>query len=296
MNGTNIAGANADTYTATADGVYSLTCPNDICIAPSPAVQLDFQNFQMALSPASTVLCIGETQQLTLTEVSDGPAVNNEWTLNGNALTSGLTAYLGVEMGTYEVVSTNIDGCSFTSSAELISANNNPEITIQNLTQSGCWDGPTTLSIDESYTNIVWDNGSNETSIELLSDATVSVSAFDANGCAAAGMFSIDLPECADLTVPNIFIPNRDNFNETFHLLFSSDGNTNAVATYSMQIFNRWGGIVFETSDPTKNWDGTINGNEASAGSYFFVVDAKYANGESILAPNQRSGWFLLVR
>jgi gliding motility-associated-like protein len=296
MNGVDIAGEISDSYTATADGVYSLTCPNDICIAPSQTVQLDFQNFQMALSPASTVLCIGESQQLTLSVLSDGPAVNNEWTLNGNALTSGLTTFLGVDMGTYEVVSTNIDGCTFTSSAELISANNDPTITIQNVTQSGCWDGPTILEIDPTYSNIFWYDGSSDFSIELLSNATVSVAALDANGCDATGTYNLDLPECADLTIPNIFIPNRDNFNETFHLLFSSDGNTNDVATYSLQIFNRWGGIVFETSDPNNNWDGTINGNEASSGSYFYILDARYANGESILAPNQRSGWFLLVR
>ena len=140
MNGVDIAGEISDSYTATADGVYSLTCPNDICIAPSTPVELDYQNFQTELSPASTVLCIGETQQLTLNIVSDGPAVNNEWTLNGNPLTSGFTSFLGVDMGTYEVTSTNPGGCTYTSTAELISANNNPLITIQNLTQSGCWD------------------------------------------------------------------------------------------------------------------------------------------------------------
>jgi gliding motility-associated-like protein len=296
MNGSDIAGANADSYTANVDGVYQLTCPNDICIAPSTPVELDFQNFQMNLSPASTVLCIGDTQQLTLTQVSDGPAVNNEWTLNGNPLTSGLTTFLGVEMGTYEVISTNASGCTFTTSAQLISANNNPVISILNLTQSGCWDGPTTLGIDASYSNILWDNGTSDPSIDLLSNATVNVTALDPNGCDASGSYTLDLPECATLYIPNIFSPNSDSFNETFRLNFSGDGSTAAVASYSIKIFNRWGKVVFETTDVNSNWDGTINGNEASTGVYYFVVEAKYANGESILAPNQQEGWFQLVR
>jgi hypothetical protein len=54
--------------------------------------------------------------------------------------------------------------------------------------------------------------------------------------------------------------------------------------------------MVFESTDPDNNWDGTTNGNEAATGVYYFVVNAEYANGESILAPNQRSGWFQLVR
>jgi gliding motility-associated-like protein len=242
-------------------------------------------------------LCNGETQTITLTEVSDGPSVTNDWTLNGAPLSnSNGTSFLGVDMGTYQVVSTNAGGCTFTTTAELISANNNPVITIQNLTQSGCWDGPTTLSIDASYTNISWDNGSNTASIDLLSNATVNVSALDVNGCEATGTFALDLPECAALVIPNIFSPTHDTFNETFHFNFSSDGSTTAIGSYSMKIFNRWGTIVFETTDVNNNWDGTINGSEASTGVYYYVVDAKYSNGESILAPNERSGWFQLVR
>ena len=296
INGTDIPGANADSYTANADGVYQLTCPNDICVAPSTPVELDYQNFQMSLTPSSTILCIGESQQLTLAVVSEGPAVNNEWTLNGNPLTSGLTSFLGFEIGTYEVVSTNSDGCTFTSTAELISANNNPIISVQNLTQSGCWDGPTTLGIDPSYSNIQWDNGTNDPTIELQSNTTVNVTALDPNGCDAAGSYVLDLPECATLFIPNIFSPNSDSFNETFHLNFSGDGSTTAVASYSIRIFNRWGTLVFESTDPDNNWNGTINGNEASTGVYYFVVEAKYANGESILTPEQEEGWFQLIR
>jgi gliding motility-associated-like protein len=296
MNGADIAGATSNSYTANADGMYQLTCPNDICIAPSTPVELDFQNFQMNLSPASTVLCIGETQQLTLTQVSDGPAVNNEWTLNGNPLTSGLTTFTGVEMGTYEVISTNPDGCTFTSTAEIISANNNPVISILNLTQSGCWDGPTTLGIDPTYSNIFWYDGSTDFSIELLSNATVSVAALDPNGCDASGTYTLDLPECANLVVPNIFSPTNDSLNEVFQLVFAGDGSTTAVANYSIQIFNRWGTLVFESTNPDNNWNGTISGNEAATGVYYYVVNAEYANGESILLPNQRSGWFQLVR
>ncbi len=296
MNGVDIAGEISDSYTATADGVYSLTCPNDICIAPSAPVEIDYQNFQTELSPASTVLCIGESQQLTLSVLSDGPAVNNEWTLNGNPLTSGFTSFLGVDMGVYSVISSNPDGCTYTASAELISANNNPVIAIQNLTQSGCWDGPTTLGIDPTYSNIFWYDGSSDFTIELLSNSIVSVSALDPNGCDASGTYTIDLPECANLVVPNIFSPTNDSFNEVFQLVFAGDGSTTAVANYSIQIFNRWGTLVFESTDPDNNWNGTINGNEASTGVYYYVVNAEYANGESILSPEQRSGWFQLVR
>ena len=51
---------------------------------------------------------------------------------------------------------------------------------------------------------------------------------------------------------PNAFSPNGDGFNDTWKMegfkLFN---------TVSVKIFNRWGQLVFESSDPNAEWDGT---------------------------------------
>jgi gliding motility-associated-like protein len=80
----------------------------------------------------------------------------------------------------------------------------------------------------------------------------------------------IDLDNCIGYRLPNIFTPNNDNHNDYFiPFPFSS------VEKINMQIFNRWGNLVFRTDDPNINWDGKIMGTNqpASDGTYFYVCD-----------------------
>lgn len=74
-------------------------------------------------------------------------------------------------------------------------------------------------------------------------------------------------------TIPNVFTPNGDQVNDLFEIQSSN------LIYYNILITNRWGGTVFQSSDPTIHWNGTINGQPASEGTYFYIV--KYlCNGE----------------
>ena len=50
------------------------------------------------------------------------------------------------------------------------------------------------------------------------------------------------------------------------------------------EIFNRWGQQVAELDLPNQGWDGTINGQAASTGVYFYYLTAKDRNGKEITA------------
>ena len=69
------------------------------------------------------------------------------------------------------------------------------------------------------------------------------------------------------LLIPDAFTPNADNINEKFEVkgLF--------VNTFKMSVFNRWGEVVFQTSDINNSWDGIINGEKAPAGSYVYKIE-----------------------
>jgi gliding motility-associated-like protein len=80
----------------------------------------------------------------------------------------------------------------------------------------------------------------------------------------------IDSDTCGGYHLPNVFSPNSDNFNDLFiPYPFSS------VEKIDLQIFNRWGRLVFKTSDPLINWDGKVLGTnqEAPEGVYYYVCD-----------------------
>lgn len=74
--------------------------------------------------------------------------------------------------------------------------------------------------------------------------------------------------ECLKYRLPNVFTPGNDNLNDIFvPFPFSF------VESVSIQIFNRWGKLVYETTNPFINWDGTIqeNGKKCVDGTYFYI-------------------------
>ena len=71
------------------------------------------------------------------------------------------------------------------------------------------------------------------------------------------------------LFVPNAFSPNNDGVNDGFRPLGQAFGATD----YRFQVFNRWGEVVFSTSDPDEHWVGQ---DQRGSGSHF-VRDGIYA-------------------
>ncbi len=80
----------------------------------------------------------------------------------------------------------------------------------------------------------------------------------------------VDYTACPLYTLPNFFTPNGDGFNDVFVPITNS-----SVDHVDMKIFNRWGRVVFKTSDPEINWDGNdCNTKSACAdGTYLFICD-----------------------
>ncbi|XZF13971.1 gliding motility-associated C-terminal domain-containing protein [Chitinophagaceae bacterium MMS25-I14] len=80
---------------------------------------------------------------------------------------------------------------------------------------------------------------------------------------------------CTELTLPNAFIPeSKSGGANRFGLL-----NKQIVKLNYFRIFDRWGKEVFSTTDPTKEWDGKINGDPAPFGVYVWEVDGFCVSG-----------------
>lgn len=74
------------------------------------------------------------------------------------------------------------------------------------------------------------------------------------------------------LYLPLAFTPNGDGINDTFGAI--GEG----ITEYSLQIFNRWGNLIFESNDPGIQWDGTYMNTLAAGGTYVYQVKAKGIN------------------
>ena len=81
----------------------------------------------------------------------------------------------------------------------------------------------------------------------------------------------VSIDNCPRYRLPNVFTPNSDTYND----LFTPYPGYTSVEKIDIQIFNRWGVLVFESTDPQINWDGRdkTSKTECADGVYFYTCD-----------------------
>ncbi len=97
------------------------------------------------------------------------------------------------------------------------------------------------------------------------------LSAIDsANNVATCNDNIICVDKCFYYELPNIFTPNSDNINDLYHPL-----SYKFVESVDFKLYDRWGVLIFETTDPDINWDGkSIQTNKVvSDGVYYYICD-----------------------
>lgn len=108
----------------------------------------------------------------------------------------------------------------------------------------------------------------------------------DAQGCSNSSNVTIEvLPYC--VKPMNAFTPNKDGFYDTW---FITNGNCLKKAT--VQVYNRYGGKVFESQDYRNDWDGTYKGKPLPDGTYYYVINYELLNGARV----QKKGDVTILR
>jgi gliding motility-associated-like protein len=112
------------------------------------------------------------------------------------------------------------------------------------------------LNAGTGYSSYRWQNFSTQQSFSVTSTGNYYVTVADKDGCTASDSAYVTV-NCDDVFFPSAFSPNGDYRNETFGPL----GNVAALSNYAFKVFNRLGEVIFTTTNPTKKWDGRVNGN-----------------------------------
>lgn len=107
-------------------------------------------------------------------------------------------------------------------------------------------------------------------------------------GCTTTDVIAIK-KDCY-IDIPNAFTPNGDGDNDYF---FPKGQLSQSISTFKMQLFSRWGQLVFETTAiGGRGWDGRFNNKEQPLGVYVYLIDVAYSNGR----PEQYKGNVTLIR
>ena len=107
------------------------------------------------------------------------------------------------------------------------------------------------------------------------SDSTLyTVYGYDNQGCKDSAFVSIGVRYFEPIFIPSAFTPNGDGINDVF-----SVARLKLTRLVLFSVYNKWGQLVFNTTDPKKGWDGTFNGEPQDIGVYNYLIIAAESDG-----------------
>jgi gliding motility-associated-like protein len=140
-------------------------------------------------------------------------------------------------------------------------------------------------TISTNYDSYLWNTGETSATIFVNQTGTYYVTV-TRQGCNAADTIQV-LPGDCDIYIPSAFTPNKDNLNETFGVVDYA-----SVQYFSMQIYSKWGQLIFSSNDINKKWDGTFKGKNMPAGSYLWMLNYTNSRGRKFYD----QGMVMLIR
>ncbi len=100
-----------------------------------------------------------------------------------------------------------------------------------------------------------------------LRDMVYQVTATNEFGCVATAEVRVRVEYNSTAVLPTAFTPNGDGRNDVFRI-----ANLKFEQLTEFKVFNRFGQLVFSTTDPRGGWDGSFNGRPAEVGVYYYIV------------------------
>lgn len=108
----------------------------------------------------------------------------------------------------------------------------------------------------------------------------------DVNGCVGTDTVTVYVAFEEIVEVPSAFSPNGSGKDDVLRVLGIG------ISSMDFKIFNRYGQLVFETTDINEGWDGTLNGKELNQGVFVWTLSYKLVDGTK----SEKSGNVTLVK
>ncbi len=292
----NLTGSNA-IFTPTTSTQYTCTVRDLNGCIQTQTVSVTLTP-SLSVSANSVAMCLGDSLILvpTITSPGNGGPYTYSWSNGGTTPT--VMVYGSVPTSTNYVLTVS-DGCTLPSATAVFTVVTNPPPVVNIVADYLSGNAPLTVNfadLGSGGTTFNWNfgNGSTSTSqnptpqtYQIGGTYQVIYTSTSSTGCIAHDTLSIVVIDLIpEIIVPNVFTPNGDKANDFFAVK-----GTN-ITSFECSVFNRWGKLVFKSSDILNPWDGKINGSPADDGTYFYIIRASGAVGEEI----KNQGYVTLFR
>ncbi len=209
-----------------------------------------------------SIICKGDTT--TLTVITDS-TVKWAYALKPDSIIS-TNASIKVNPDfttTYLVYGNNNDTAWFT-----VNVINPPIINLGNDTIL-CNGKELILNANQSNASYVWQDNTNNSTYNITHQGVYWVTVTTPPHCSKTDTIIITYQKCdtPDIYIPNSFTPNGDGLNDEFKIVSLKE-----FSEFKMSIYNRWGELLFESTDKNKGWDGTFKGKYVPYGVYVYLV------------------------
>lgn len=219
------------------------------------------------------VLCLGDT--ISFNNVSTGDVTSVEWDF-GNSVTDTSSTSVDIaysSSGVYTVTLIIHDAvCLPDTFAESVEVYDYPLVDLGSDT-SICIGESIVLDAGNPGYQHDWSTGEQTQAIVLNIVPETVVVFVSNNGC--VGKDTIFVDNACPFFIPTAFTPNNDGINDEYKII------TDGTNEFDLKIFNRWGQMVYRSSDPDESWNGTFEGLPEEMGTYIYAVTIQFSNGVS---------------
>ena len=262
---------------AISEGSYSLTVSDFYACSDSDDIEITQESPGTVILSGGGIICEDKSTEVYFNFDGSVP-----WNLE---FTNGLSSQLieGITESNYSLTTSNngiydvviaydFNDClaNIVGSAQVI-VNPLPIVTLTP-DESFIYEGETIELEVGDYEIYQWYNSDgfdlgNFTTLTVSDSGTFYVEVKDFNGCDGVSNFAIvNTQPQTNLFIPNTFTPNGDDHNELFSIIGDN------IKTFSIQIFNRWGELMFMSKSIDKSWDGTFKNKKVQEGTYYYNV------------------------
>jgi len=269
----------------------TLTVTKNGCSSPLATYLADVRLQPIVPVVVNKDICVGQILDVSLGYANE-TIDNYNWDFNG-----GFIEYGSIGKGPYGIIynvsgtnyislTTSAAGCSSVTTIDTINVHPLADAHIGYISKTSICQGDSVSLEAERYNGgylYQWspasffgtENNQGTVDGQITQSGYVYLTVTTEYGCVSRDSSLISAKACCEVYFPNAFTPNGDGKNDIFRPIGKGRQD---IKTF--RIIDRWGKVVFETTDQNSGWDGRTNGTPQDIGTYEYYIRYQCANGK----------------